>query len=169
VRLVDDQQRDRRGAQGGQHLVVGQLLRRQQQELLPPGGELGQRPLAVGRPDGRVEQRGPLAGGLQRAQLVVLQRDRRRDHQRAAVDELGRDRVDQRLAGAGGEHGERVPLQHRLDRLGLARPELVGADGLPGRTPNRCAGHGRSLPGRARADTRYGDQVTHAGARRTPG
>jgi hypothetical protein len=143
VRLVDDEQRHVRRAQLPEHLVVGQLLGREQEELDLPGGEVGEGPLPLRRRHGRVEQRGPLAGLLQRPQLVVLQRDGRRDHQRAAVDQPGGDRVDQRLAGAGREHGQRVALQHRLDRLGLPGPELGRAEHLLGRSPHGSAGHGR--------------------------
>ena len=139
VRLVHHRQRDRRAAQPGEDLGVGQLLRCEQQELDPPGGEvLDGLPALPGRQRG-VEHRRALPGRVQGAQLVVLQRDGRTDHQGGALDQHGGDRVDQRLAGPGGEHGQRVPL--------AARPRSPRPG--PAGSPRRRAPRGRR-PGRRR-------------------
>ena len=59
-----------------------------------------------------IEERGLHAGLVQRADLVVHQRDQRRDHDRHAVAGAlardGRDLVAQRLAAAGGHQHQRV-------------------------------------------------------------
>ena len=60
----------------------------------------------------------------QEVDLVLHQRDQRRDDQRHAVEQQRRQLVAERLAAAGREHRQRAaPGQQRLDHLGLAGPE----------------------------------------------
>ncbi len=75
------------------------------------------------------------AGLVQRADLVVHQRDQRRDHHRHAVAGLlphdGRDLVAQRLAAARGHQHQRVAAAHHVVHDGFLRaPEAVVAEHL---------------------------------------
>ena len=68
---------------------------------------------------------------VERVDLVLHQRDQRRDDHRHAVQQQRRQLVAEALARAGGEHGERAAArEQRLDHLGLARAELAQAEAL---------------------------------------
>jgi hypothetical protein len=78
VGLVDDQQRRSRHGELGQHLLVGELLGSQEQELERVLGQLGERAFALGGGQGRVELRG--AARRRRVEildLVALEGDQR--------------------------------------------------------------------------------------------
>ena len=133
MRLVDDEQAGPALLDLVEHLGVAQLLGSQQEHLDLPGGEglerLAPGPLAARRADGG---RGVavLAQGLD---LVTLQRDGRADHEGRAVEQVAGGLVDGRLAGPGGQDGDRVPHEHRLDGLALAGPEGLDVRGHTGR------------------------------------
>ena len=62
--------------------------------------------------------------GLERGHLVVHQGHQRRHHQRGTAEDRGGKLVDQTLAAAGRGHEEQAPpVNDRLDRFPLARPE----------------------------------------------
>ena len=78
VRLVDDEQRRCRDGQLVEHLLVGELLGREEDELERVLGELGQRGVALRGGDGRVELGGAARGALaQVVHLLALERDER--------------------------------------------------------------------------------------------
>ena len=83
MRLVDDEQRRPRDGQLVEHVVVGELLRGEEDELQRVLGELGQRRIALRRRDGRVELGRPARRALaQVVDLVALEGDERRDDDR---------------------------------------------------------------------------------------
>ncbi len=81
VRLVDHEQRRRRAtASSSSTSGVGELLGREEDELERVLGQLGERGLALGGRDGRVELRRAARRALaQVVDLVALERDQRRD------------------------------------------------------------------------------------------
>ena len=107
------------------------------------------------RGDGRVELRGAARGPLaQIVDLVALERDQRRDDDGGARRQQPGDLVDRRLARARRHDDERVAtVEHRLDRLPLARSQRLEAEGLAGDAVDAIRdGHrGVAFPGRARA------------------
>ena len=155
VRLVDHQQRRMCHRQLGQHVLVGELLGGQEQELERILGELGERPLALGRGQARVDLRRAARGALPEVlDLVALEGDQRRDDDRRALDQQPGDLVDRRLAGAGRHHDQRVAArEHGLDRLTLARSQRLEPERLA-RDPLDPVLHGLRLPGAARRQTR---------------
>ena len=172
VGLVDHHQRRARGHELVEHLLVGELLRGQEQELERVLGELGQRLGALGRRDARVELGGAERAVAQMVDLVLLQGDERRDDERRAVGEQAGELVDRRLARAGREHRERVaPGEHGGGRLALAGAQGREAEHLA-RGPldpplHRLRRHrdGRALPGPRHGHARRG----RVGALRSPG
>jgi hypothetical protein len=81
--------------------------------------------------------------------LVALQRDQRRDHERRPLDQDGGHLVDERLAGAGRHDREHVALgQYGGDRLALARPQRVEAKALAHEALDLVSVHGGSSPAR---------------------
>ena len=104
----------------------------------------------------RVEHDGPQAGRLQVGELVVLQRDQRRDDDRRPGPQQPGQLVDRRLPAAGRQHGQHVAAGGQ--RLG--RAQLPGTKPLEAETLAReLLDHGSA--GRAR---RNGD-----GQREQPG
>ena len=68
-----------------EHVRVGELLRRQEDELQRVLGQLGERRVALGRRHGRVQLRGAAGRALaQVLDLLALERDQRRDDDRRA-------------------------------------------------------------------------------------
>ena len=103
----------------------------------------------------RGQERGGHAARLERVDLVVHQRDERRDHERRPGQEARRELVGQALAAARGRDQQQpASLEQRLDRLALARPEGLVAE------PRQAAvqiqvGHGldhSGPPGQDRTD-----------------
>jgi hypothetical protein len=159
VSLVDDQQRRGGDCQLVEEIGIGELLRSEQEELERILGELGERLLALRGRQARIELRGPepsvglghelvrpgceplLAPLLQRLDLVALQRDQGADDDGGAFDEQAGDLVDGRLSGARRHDRERVPAgENGLDRLELARPEVLVAEGLARDAADRVGG-----------------------------
>jgi hypothetical protein len=131
VRLVHREQGDARAAQLVQKALVVEALRRHVQQLERPRPQppLHLDGLVAGQ--GAVQPRRRDPPPLQVVDLVLHQRDERRhDHGHAVQQQRGK-LVAQRLAAAGGEHGQRAaPLQQAVDDLPLARPELAQAEAL---------------------------------------
>ena len=90
----------------------------------------------------------------QRVDLVLHQRDERRDHQRRAAEQPRRDLIGERLAGAGRHDADAVAAgQHRVDDLLLAGAERFVAERrraarrVAHRPPPAAAGRARQLVG----------------------
>ena len=97
---------------------------------------IGGRPRAVGGPDLGVGLGGVHPVGREGGDLVALEGDQGRHHHGGAGDDEGRQLVDGRLAGAGGEYGEDVAAGSRgPDGLLLAGPRPLEAEGLEGQAP----------------------------------
>jgi hypothetical protein len=130
VRLVDGDQARAQGAHLGQPLRVAELLGGDEEELRPALADLpDRRALLVGRL-GRAHPDRPdlrVIALVEGRDLVLLQREQRRDHHGRPGQQHRRDLVDGRLAAAGGQDDECVaPAQHRPHRL-----ELAGTQGWP--------------------------------------
>ena len=70
--------------------------------------------------------------------LVLLEGQQRGDHHCGAGDQAGRDLVDRRLAGAGGQHHKRVAsLHHRAHGGQLVGPQRLPAEKAAGRAAQR--------------------------------
>jgi len=135
VRLVDGHQARAQGRHPLQHLGVGQLLGREEQELDRAGGDPLQRlaPLAFGLRRADPDRACAGAGRLDAGDLVVLQGEQRRDDDGRPVDEQSGELVDQRLARAGRRDQQHVlPVEQRDRGLGLAGEESVVVEPLPG-------------------------------------
>jgi hypothetical protein len=133
VRLVDHQQRRPGDGELVEHVRVRELLRRQEEELELLVGELGERLVAVGGADGRVELGGAAGGPLpQILDLVALEGDQRGDDHGRALDQQPGDLVDRRLPGA-----------RRHDREGVAAVRRRIASSCPGRSASSRRLRGR--------------------------
>jgi hypothetical protein len=117
VRLVDSHQGRAQRPHLTQAIRLAELLRRDEQEAGPPGPQVRQRLLLLPRglrgtdPD-RPEPVG--AALVERQDLVLLQRQQRRDDHGRAGQQRGRHLVDGGLARAGRQHDEGVAAaQHR--------------------------------------------------------
>jgi hypothetical protein len=106
VRLVDGDQGRPHRIDGLPHLIVGQLLGSQKEELDSAGRRASQCliPLLLGFGRAHSACHGPAAVLLQPAGLVLLQRQEGRDDQGRAIEEHRRQLIGQRLAAAGGLH-----------------------------------------------------------------
>ena len=122
VRLVDDEDPDRRLAQPVDESRRREPLRRDVEHRDLTRDRARERPAVVGLVALCVDQLGPPAEALD---LVGHQRDERRDDDGQLAVEDRRQLVAERLAGAGGHHQQDVAASdHRLDGL-----ELAGAKG----------------------------------------
>ena len=121
VRLVDGEQARLRAPQRLARLPVGELLRREEDERVRLGGR-GQRGGVLARRLVRVEHDRVEAGGAQMRELVVLQRDQRRDDDRRPGPEQPGELVDRRLPAAGRQHRKDVaPIGRRRRGAQLSR------------------------------------------------
>ena len=151
VRLVDREQRDAS--------AVEQLQRRGHRE--PLGREVEQVELAgdvrgldgaalLGRLRG-VQERRAHAQRAHRVDLVLHERDERRDDDAGALPHQGRDLVAQRLAGSGGHQHERVAAGHdRVDDGGLVAAERGVPEHALERLERTGGGAGHVLHGAGR-------------------
>ena len=164
VRLVDGEQRDLPAAEQRERGRHPQPLRRQVEQVDLAGEErrLG-RPALVRGLRG-VEEPGADAERAQGVDLVLHQRDQRRDdHTDAVADQRG-DLVAQRLAAAGRHQHERVTAAADvLDDLRLVAPEGVvtedAVQDVGGRARGRGPSPGRSYGGVTTALARTGGAV----------
>ena len=131
VRLVDGEEGDLRGLELGEEALVVEALR----------GDVEQSQTAVAQPvrdvpglvgtEARVEARGIHSPAGEEVDLVLHQRDQRRDDDRHAVEHERRELVAEALAAAGREDGQRRAAgEQRLDDLLLAGAEGVEAEPL---------------------------------------
>ena len=121
VRLVDGEERNLRAPQRVEEaLVVEALGRDVEQRERALGHRVRERARLVGR-ERRVEPRGLDPAAAEEIDLVLHQRDERRDDEREPVEHQRGELVADRLSAAGGEHGERATAPgERVDHLVLA-------------------------------------------------
>ncbi len=133
VRLVDGEQPRPGAPERVEGLVVGELLRREEDERAGSGGG-GQRGRVLARGLVRVEHERFEACRPEMRQLVVLQRDQRRDDDRRPGPQQPGELVDGRLSASGRQHREDVaPFGRRgsgaqLSRAKPAEPEAVARE-----------------------------------------
>ena len=79
--------------------------------------------------------------------LVLHQRDQRRDHDRQPVEQQRRQLVTEAFAAAGGKNRQRrTPGQQPADHLLLSRPEIAKAESSPATSAAPPAGRPASAP-----------------------
>ena len=145
MRLVDGEQRDRAAVEQPERGLRPQPLRRQVEQVELPGEEGRLDLAALARLLGGVEEPGPHAERRQRVDLVLHERDQRRDDHADAAPHQRRDLVAQRLAAAGRHEHERVAAgDDVLDDLLLAAAERVVAED-PLQHPRRGVHFGTGL------------------------
>ncbi len=141
VRLVDREERDSRLREAGEEALVVEPLRRDVQELQRALLQPIEDRALLGGVEARIEPRGLDPVPLQEVDLVLHQRDQRRDHDRQPAEEEGRKLVAEALAGPGRKDRERrSPGEERLDDPFLAGPEGVKTESFREhleRTPTR--------------------------------
>src|SRR4051794_6551477 len=141
VRLVDREQRDLRLAEPREETLVVEALRRdvQQPELTATQavGDIAR----LGGVQARVEPRRIDALTGKQVDLILHQRDQRRDDHRHAVEHQRRQLVAEALAAAGREDGERrAARKERFDHL-----LLTGAERRPAEAVGEKLGGGHEL------------------------
>jgi hypothetical protein len=143
MRFVDREQRDRRAAQQAAKPFRTGPLGRDVEQVEFARAEAVLRFLPVGIDRG--EASGANAERLRSAQLVVHQRDQRRDDDAAAIERHGGKLIAERLACARGHDRQRVlPREHARHHL-LLHPAKGGkAEGLVQHV-ERIAGHAPAL------------------------
>ena len=147
VRLVDGEQRDLAAVQQPHRRLGPQPLRRQVEQVELAGQERRLDPPPLVRVLGRVEEPGPHPQRGQRVDLVLHQRDQRRDDHAGAVPHQRGDLVAQRLAAAGRHQHERVAAgDDVVDDLLLLAAERVVAEHPPQHL-QRPVGHRLRAPG----------------------
>ena len=131
MRLVDGEERDLHARQlSDEALVVEALGRHVEQAELAAAQSLRDVAQLVER-EARVDARRRHAERRERVDLILHERDQRRDDDRDAVEQERRQLVAEALARARGEDRERAaPRQQGLDHLGLPRAEAGEAEAL---------------------------------------
>jgi hypothetical protein len=134
VGLVDREERRSRALQPLEEAVHHQALGRQIQQLHAAAGDRPHHRGALGRRLAAVEHGGRHAGLAQAVDLVLHERDQRRDDDREAAPMGGGRLVAERLAAAGREHHEGIaPVEHAGDRVFLQREKAIVAPDAPDR------------------------------------
>ena len=129
VRLVDREERDPRARELGEEALVVEALRRDVEELQRAGAEPVEDLALLGGVEARVEPCGVDPAPLQEVDLILHQRDQRRDDDRHPVEQQRGQLVAEALARSGREDGERGPPgEERLDDPLLSRAEGVEAE-----------------------------------------
>ena len=143
VRLVDGEQRQLRQAlQEIQHARLHQALGRQVEELdLAAADALGNAALLLGAQGGVERHRGH-AEFVEGGDLVVHQRDQRRDDHRQPLAQQTRHLIAQRLAAAGGHQYQGIATTgHAIDDRRLVAPKGVVTEDIFENAQR--GGHGR--------------------------
>ena len=124
MRLVDREERDPRLAQLRQEALVVEALRRDVEQLQLTAAQTVGDCAHLDGVEARVEPRRVDALPREEVDLVLHQRDQRRDDDRHAVEQQRRELVAEALARPGREDGERRAAgEERVDDLLLARAE----------------------------------------------
>ena len=156
VRLVDGEQRDPAAVEQVHRAGHPQSFRCEVEQVELAGHEGRLDAAARGRVLGRVEEAGPHPERGQRVDLVLHQRDQRRDDDADPRAHERRDLIAQRLAAAGRHQHQRVAARHhRVDDLRLVAAELAVPEHAPEHVERR-----RSGVGRARRAARSRDRQT---------
>ena len=167
VRLVDREQAEEAALlqriELGQHARRGQPLGGDVEQGQPAAHQLALDPLRLPCGQRRVEERRRHAGLVERADLVVHQRDQRAHHHgHAASAAVQRDRghlVAQALAAAGGHQHQRVAArEHVVDDGGLRTAKCAVAEDVAqdrGGSGGGGGGHGSRRRHQTKAGTRY--------------
>ncbi|MGX1223775.1 hypothetical protein RKD42_005034 [Streptomyces ambofaciens] len=134
VRLVDGEEGDLAAGEQVEGGVQAQSLGRQVQQIELSGEVLGLHHAPLVEVLRGVHEPGPHAERPQGVDLVLHQRDQRRDHDARAGPDQGRDLVAQRLSAAGRHEDDGVATgDHVLDdRLLLAAEGVVPEDPVQG-------------------------------------
>ena len=143
VRLVDGEQRQLGAGQQRQRAILQQPLGRDVEDVETTGGDavLERRLLAI--VERRVEKGGLDAGLRQRLDLILHERDQRRDDDAGAGAHERGDLVAQRLAAAGRHQRQRVATgDHRRDDVRLVRAEVAKAEYVGQNLPRTIEGAG---------------------------
>ena len=139
MRFVHGQHRQLQPPQRLKEPLVGQALGRDVQELEPPRVQVAVHLPAFFQPHAGIHPSRGHAAADQEIDLVLHQRDQRRDDQRQAVQQQGRQLVAEALAGPGREDRQHRPpgQQCRHDPL---LPFAEGGEAEDG--PERVGGGG---------------------------
>jgi hypothetical protein len=123
VCLVDDEPRDRQFAEEPQELTGREPFGRHIQQPQAPGAGSAQHAVPAVGGQHRMQRAGPNSAAVQLVDLILHQRDERRDHERRARQHDRRQLIGERLARAGRHHGEHVvSAEDSLDDLLLPVP-----------------------------------------------
>ena len=126
VRFINREKGDVRFVQSTQHLFRAEAFRSDVQQLELPFVEVaGDLPLLlVG--ERAVDEGAGNPVRAERVDLILHERDQRRDHHRNSVETDRRRLIAERLAPTGRQHDERILApQHTLHRRGLQRTKLA--------------------------------------------
>ena len=129
VRLVDHEQAHTAAREAIEEAPVREPLRCDEEQRDASRLEVGVAAVLLGAIERGVDEGRRDSDRLERLDLVLHQRDQRRDHERAAHFECGQH-VAEALAAAGRHHPEHVVRRERLEHLGLAGPEIGVAEAL---------------------------------------
>ena len=125
VRLVDCEERDRHLRELGEEALVVEPLRRHVEELQPPGAEALRDIAHLLGAEAGVEPGGIDALSYEGVDLILHERDQRRDDDGDSVEQQCRELVAKALAGPGREHSERrATVEQRVDDLLLPGAEV---------------------------------------------
>ena len=128
VRLVHGHERRRGALQALEEAVHHQALGRQVEQLDAAARHRAHHAGTLGRCLAAVEHSGRYAGLAQAVDLVLHQRDKRRDHDGEPAEVRGGRLVAERLAAAGRKHDERVAaVEHAGDGIFLKREKAIVA------------------------------------------
>src|ERR1044072_8108761 len=131
VRLIDHHEAHRAAGDDAAQRAL-ERLGRQVEELDLAAAERGHAVAPLLERQRRVDRRGAEAEPHERVDLVLHERDERRDHEYGAGQDLGRNLKRERLAGTGGHDADAVATgEHRVDDAPLPGAELaIAEDGL---------------------------------------
>jgi hypothetical protein len=126
VRLVDGEEGDVDAGHHLQELRALEALRRDVEEAVLPCAQIGDPLPRLAEVERRVDGGGADVARVERVDLILHQRDERRDDDGDAGQQKRRDLIAERLAAAGRHHDERVAAaEDRVDDLLLPEPECV--------------------------------------------
>ena len=129
VRLVDDEQPHTAAREAVEEAPVREPLRGDVEQRGAPRLEVGVAAVLLGAVERGVDEACRDADRLEGLDLVLHERDQRRDHERAADLERGQH-VAEALASARRHHAERVLRSERLKHLRLAGAEVWVAEAI---------------------------------------
>ena len=129
MRLVDDEQAHAAAGEAIEEAPVREPFRCDEEQGDASRLEVRVAAVLLGAVERGVDEAGRDADRIERLDLVLHQRDQRRDHERAAHFERGQY-VAEALASAGRHHAEDVVRRERLKHLGLAGAKVGVAEAL---------------------------------------